>query len=92
MPGLQGPVLPGQEVVNMEELVTYLARALVDEPEAVQVTAVDRAGMTVYQVAVAPGDVGKIIGRHGRTAGALRALVNAAAKKKRVRATVDIIS
>ncbi len=76
----------------MQELVEYLVEAIVDEPEAVRVTAMDREGMTVYQVEVAASDLGKVIGRHGRTADALRTIVSAAAKKQEQRATVDILS
>ena len=76
----------------MQQLIEYLVQTIVDEPEAVQVTPVEREGMTVYQVEVAQRDVGKIIGRHGRTADALRTVVSAAAKKRNERATVDIIS
>ncbi len=76
----------------MQELVEYLVEAIVDEPEAVRVTAMDREGITVYQVEVAASDLGKVIGRHGRTADALRTIVSASAKKQEQRATVDILS
>ena len=76
----------------MQQLVEYLIETIVDEPGAVQVTPVERGGMTVYQVEVAQSDLGKVIGRHGRTADALRTVVNAAAKKRNKHATVDIIS
>ncbi len=76
----------------MQQLVEYLIRIIVDEPEAVQITPVERGGMTVYQIEVAQSDLGKVIGRHGRTADALRTVVGAAAKKRNKRATVDIIS
>ena len=76
----------------MQELVEYLVTAIVDEPEAVNVTASEQGGMTVYQVEVAASDLGKVIGRHGRTADALRTLVSTAAKKHGQRATIDILS
>ena len=76
----------------MQQLVEYLVQAIVDEPEAVQVTPVERGGMTVYQIEVAQSDLGQVIGRHGRTADALRVIAGAAAKERNVRATVDIIS
>ena len=76
----------------MQQLVEYLVRAIVDEPEAVQVSPVERSGMTVYQVEVAQLDLGKVIGRGGRTADALRTVVSAAAKKRSIYATIDIIS
>ena len=76
----------------MQQLVDYLVRAIVDEPEAVQVTPVERGGMTVYEIEVAQSDLGQVIGRHGRTADALRIVVGAAAQKRNEPATVDIIS
>ena len=76
----------------MQELVESLIKAIVDEPKAVNVTPLDREGVTVYQVEVAALDLGKVIGRHGRTADALRTIVSAAAKKQDQRATVDILS
>ena len=76
----------------MQQLVEYLVQAIVDQPEAVVVTPADSAGMTVYQVEVAESDLGRIIGRHGRTADALRTVVSAAAKKRNQRATVEIMS
>ncbi len=76
----------------MQQLVEYLIEAIVDEPEAVQVTPVEDDGMTVYQVEVAQPDLGQVIGRHGRTADALRTVVGAAAEKRNIRATIDIIS
>jgi len=76
----------------MQQLVEYLVQAIVDEPEAVQVTPVESGGMTVYQIEVAQSDLGQVIGRHGRTADALRTVVDAAAQKRNERATVDIVS
>ena len=76
----------------MQELVEYLVTAIVDEPEAVNVTASEQGGMTVYQVEVAASDLGQVIGRHGRTADALRTLVSTAAKNRGRRATIDILS
>ena len=76
----------------MQQLVEYLVQAIVDEPESVQVTPVERGGMTVYQIEVTQSDLGKVIGRHGRTADALRIVVGAAAQTRNTRATVDIIS
>jgi len=76
----------------MQQLVEYLVQAIVDQPEAVVVTPADSAGMAVYQVEVAESDLGRIIGRHGRTADALRIVVSAAAKKRNQCATVEIMS
>ncbi len=76
----------------MQQLVEYIVRAIVDEPEAVQVSPMERSGMTVYQVEVAQSDLGQVIGRGGRTADALRVVVDTAAKKRNIHATIDIIS
>lgn len=76
----------------MEELLAYLARALVDEPEAVQVERFEEEdGTVVLELAVGDDDYGKVIGRGGRTAQALRTLVKAAAVKEQRRVLVDIV-
>jgi hypothetical protein len=59
------------------ELVAFLARQLVDDPDQVRVDAVEREGAIVYQLHVAPEDRGKVIGRQGRIARALRTIVRA---------------
>jgi predicted RNA-binding protein YlqC (UPF0109 family) len=71
-------------------VVEVVARALVDHPEAVRVTESERRGMTVLELTTAPGDMGKIIGRQGRTAAALRTLVTVTAEKHGRRAQLDI--
>ena len=76
----------------MVELVEYMVKALVDEPEAVSVNCVESESVSVYEVTVAPIDLGKVIGRHGRIANALRNVVKAAAMKDDKRATVEILS
>jgi predicted RNA-binding protein YlqC (UPF0109 family) len=70
--------------------VEVAARALVDQPGAVQVTETTHRGVTVVELSVAPGDVGKVIGRQGRTAEALRTLVAATAQHYGVKATLEI--
>jgi len=74
----------------LRSVVEVIARALVDHPEAVKVTDAQRRGMTVLELTTAPGDMGKIIGRQGRTAAALRTLVALTAEKQGVRAQLDI--
>jgi uncharacterized protein len=73
------------------ELVEYLARGLVDEPDAVRVEQVDRDDATVLRLHVAKDDVGKVIGRQGRIARALRSVVRAAAARSDRRVLVEII-
>ena len=74
----------------LRAVVEVVVRALVDNPDAVRVTETERRGMTVLELTTAPGDMGKIIGRQGRTAAALRTLVALAAEKHGKRAQLDI--
>jgi KH domain protein len=75
----------------MKELVEWIVRSLVKNPEAVTVTVVRKGGMEIYQVHVAPEDMGKVIGRQGRIANAIRTVVKAGALKQNLRVAVDII-
>ena len=74
----------------MRAVVEVVAKALVDRPEDVEVIESQRRGMTVVELYTDPGDMGKIIGRQGRTAAALRTLVTLAAEKAGVRVQLDI--
>jgi hypothetical protein len=74
----------------LRAVVEVVARALVDHPDAVRVTETERRGMTVLELTTAPGDMGKIIGRQGRTAAALRTLVSVTAEKHGQKAQLDI--
>ena len=74
----------------MRAVVEVVAKALVDRPEDVEVIESQRRGMTVVELYTDPGDMGKIIGRQGRTASALRTLVTLAAEKAGVRVQLDI--
>jgi predicted RNA-binding protein YlqC (UPF0109 family) len=75
----------------VEELLTYVARRLVDEPDAVRVEAVDEDDVTVLRLHVAPDDVGKVIGRQGRIARALRTLVRASGGRAGRRTVLEIV-
>jgi hypothetical protein len=76
----------------MRELLEYLARALVDEPERVCVEQFEQDdGTTVLELAVAENDYGQVIGRGGRTVSALRTVVKAAASSEKRRVLVDIV-
>ena len=76
----------------MKELLEYLTRQLVDEPDAVDVQQFDEDdGTVVLELAVAEDDYGKIIGKGGRTANALRTVIKAAAVKEGRRVLVDIV-
>jgi predicted RNA-binding protein YlqC (UPF0109 family) len=74
----------------IKAVVEVITRALVDHPDAVKVTENERRGLKVYSLTTAPGDMGKIIGRQGRTAAALRTLVALTAEKHGKRAQLDI--
>jgi len=74
----------------MAELLAYLARELVDSPDEVRVEEEDREGVVVLVLHVAPDDVGKVIGRQGRIARALRTLVRASAVREGRRVLVEI--
>ena len=76
----------------MKDLVEYLAKALVDDPDAVSVESFEEDdGTVVYEVTVAEDDVGKVIGRSGRTVNALRTVVRAAAVREGRRVLVDVV-
>ena len=75
----------------MKELVEYLAKSLVDDADAVRIETHDRGEQTVIELEVAPADLGKVIGRQGRTARAIRTLLAAAGQKTRRRYTLDIL-
>ena len=74
----------------MVELVSAIARSLVENPDAVQVTEEEANGTTVLQLKVAPDDMGKVIGKQGRIAKAIRTVVKAAATKANKRVVVEI--
>ena len=75
----------------MKELVEAIARALVDHPEAVEVKAVEGSQVTVLELRGHPEDLGKVIGRQGRTAKAIRTLLGAGGMKLRKRYTLEIL-
>ena len=75
----------------MAELLAYLARQLVDEPEAVRVETRATEGEIVLRLHVAPDDRGKVIGRKGRIARALRTVVRASAARRRERVVLEIV-
>jgi predicted RNA-binding protein YlqC (UPF0109 family) len=73
------------------DLLIYLARQLVDHPDDVRVETTERDGATVLQLRVAPDDVGKVIGRQGRIARALRTVIRASAARSRERVLLEIV-
>ena len=82
---------PGKAGLTMEELVRYIASTLVDHPEQVQVKTVDNPESTIIELSVGPDDMGKVIGKQGRTARALRTLLGAASSKAHRRVMLEIV-
>jgi uncharacterized protein len=75
----------------MKELVESIAKALVDHPENVSVKSIEGEQVTVLELRVAPDDLGKVIGRQGRTAKSIRTLLGAAGMKLKKRFTLEIL-
>ncbi|MBU0514449.1 MAG: KH domain-containing protein [Proteobacteria bacterium] len=75
----------------MNDLVLYMARALVDNPDQVEVTEIEGQQTSVIELKVAKEDLGKVIGKQGRTARAMRTILSAASTKIRKRASLEII-
>ncbi|MBC7229176.1 MAG: KH domain-containing protein [Actinobacteria bacterium] len=75
----------------MKELLEYLARSLVDNPDGVEVTTVEGERSIILQLRVHPDDVGKVIGKNGRIAQAMRTLIKASATREGRNAIVEII-
>ncbi len=75
----------------MQAWLEYVVRGLVDRPDAVTVTPVERDGLTLYELRLHPGDVGKIIGKQGATIHALRSLLLVGGAKRGVRCALDIV-
>jgi hypothetical protein len=75
----------------MKELIEYIAKSLVDQPDAVKVTAVTGERTSVIELSVAKEDMGKVIGKQGRTVTAIRTLLNAAATKNKKRTILELI-
>jgi predicted RNA-binding protein YlqC (UPF0109 family) len=77
--------------MEMKELISYIAKALVDKPESVEVKEVEGEQTSVIELKVAKEDLGKVIGKQGRTARAMRTILSAASTKIRKRAVLEII-
>ena len=75
----------------MKDLISYIAQALVDRPEEVSVTEVEGNQTSVLELKVAKEDLGKVIGKQGRTARAMRTILNAASAKIKKRTVLEII-
>ena len=73
------------------ELVAYVAKALVDEPDEVEVNMIEGESSTILELKVAAGDIGKVIGKHGRIAKAIRTILSAASTGTGKRAVLEIL-
>jgi predicted RNA-binding protein YlqC (UPF0109 family) len=78
-------------VSRARKVVEVVARALAAHPEDVQVTQLDRRGLTIIELSMAPGELGRVIGRQGRTAAAVRTLASAAAELDGARVSVEFV-
>ncbi len=75
----------------MHAFLEYIVKGLVQKPEEVTVTPVDKNGITVYELRMNPADVGRIIGREGVTINAIRSLLTAGSARKGIRCTLEIV-
>jgi predicted RNA-binding protein YlqC (UPF0109 family) len=75
----------------MDELIEYIAKSLVDDPSAVSVTMIPRRGEIRVELSVADEDMGRVIGRRGRVANAMRALLRVAASQEGSQASLEIV-
>lgn len=82
--------MAGEQAAGMKALVEYVARSLVDDPTEVRVTERSSQGEIQLELEVAPEDMGRVIGRAGKVASAMRMLLRVAAVKRGVRSTLDI--
>ncbi len=78
-------------MADLKELIEYVAKALVDNPDLVSVTEIPGEKTVIYELKVGEGDLGKVIGREGKTAKAIRTIISAAAMKKGKRAVLEIL-
>jgi hypothetical protein len=74
-----------------KELVNYIARSLVDDPDEVEVNMIEGEKSTILELKVSPSDIGKVIGKHGRIAKAIRTVLSAAATKTGKRVVLEIL-
>lgn len=90
----EGTVDPADSVAqasSLRELLNHLARALVESPDKVEITEIEEPDALVFELKVDEADLGRVIGRQGRTAKALRTVLSAASAKMRRRVIIDII-
>jgi predicted RNA-binding protein YlqC (UPF0109 family) len=77
--------------MNLKELIEYMAKSLVDDPAQVQVEEIEGTNATIYELHVGAEDMGRVIGKQGRVANAMRTLLRAAATRQGRRVTLEIV-
>ncbi len=75
----------------MKDLIEYVVKALVDDPSAIEIKEVAGEKVTIYELRADKGDIGKVIGKRGRTASAIRTIINAISARQGKRAVLEII-
>ena len=75
----------------MQEFLEYVVRGLVDNPDDVSITPVEREGATIYELRVNPADIGRVIGRQGMMINALRSLMLAGSAKRGIRVSLELV-
>lgn len=75
----------------MKDLIEFIVKALVDDPSAIDIKEITGEKITIYELRAAKSDIGKVIGKKGRTAGAIRTLINAVSARQGKRAVLEII-
>ena len=75
----------------MKDLLTYIVQSLVDKPEEVSIHEREQSGETIYEVRVADGDMGKVIGRQGRVVKEIRVLMKAVAQRRGMKVSVEVL-
>jgi predicted RNA-binding protein YlqC (UPF0109 family) len=78
--------------VNMQGLIEYIVRSLVDDPSQVRVAKIEGSNTVIFELRVAPEDMGRVIGKGGRVANAMRTLLRVVAARQGQRATLEIVS
>src|ERR1700688_1001686 len=91
MQGQGDPNITGKELSELSKMIKYMARMLVDLPDQVEVNEIAGENTTVIELKVAKEDLGKIIGKQGRTARAVRTVLNGASTKLRKRTVLEIV-
>jgi predicted RNA-binding protein YlqC (UPF0109 family) len=84
-------VVSGGGVINTKDLIEYIAKALVDHPEQVKVSEIEGERTSVIELTVAKEDLGKVIGKQGRTATAIRIILSAVSAKLKKHSVLEII-